>query len=85
MGIEEDKALIVETLKGKKTKTKFYLSDFNSIFPDRKPREVTKIVNEMVRDGTLEYWTSGSTTLIGLKGAGVQHEAEAGKREEGGE
>ena len=79
MGIEEDKMLIVETLKGKKTKTKFYLSDFNSIFPERKPREVSNIVDEMVRDGTLEYWTSGSTTLIGLKGAGVQHGAEAGK------
>lgn len=82
MAIEEDKTLIVETLKGKKTKTKFYLSDFNSIFPDRKPREVSKIVNEMVRDGILEYWTTGSTTLIGLKGAGVQHRAEAGEDEE---
>jgi hypothetical protein len=77
MGIEEDKQLIVETLKGKKTKTKFYLSDFNHIFPERKPREVKKIVNEMVTEGILEYWSSGSTTMIGLKGAGVQHGAEA--------
>ncbi len=47
------------------------------MFPDRKPRDVKKIVNEMVTDGLLEYWSSGSTTLIGLKGAGKQHEAEA--------
>jgi hypothetical protein len=30
----------------------------------------------MVRDQTLEYWSSGSTTLYGLKGAGKQAAAE---------
>ena len=82
MGAEEDKQLIVETLKAKTTKTKFYLRDFNKIFPERRPREVSKLVNEMVTDGLLEYWSSGSTTMIGLKGAGVQHEAEAENGEE---
>jgi hypothetical protein len=76
MGTEEDKNLIVETLKSKTSKTKFYLRDFNKIFPDKKPREVSKLVNEMVAEGILEYWSSGSTTMIGLKGAGIQHEAE---------
>ena len=76
MGIEEDKQLIVDTLTKKKGKTKFYLKDFNKIFPDRKPREVKKLVNSMVTEGILEYWSSGSTTLIGLKGAGKQHDAE---------
>ncbi|MDY6862230.1 MAG: dissimilatory sulfite reductase D family protein [Thermodesulfobacteriota bacterium] len=75
MGYEEDKNLIVETLK-KKSKTKFYLKDFNKMFPDRKPREVKNVVNKMVMEGILEYWSSGSTTLIGLKGAGVQHAEE---------
>ena len=36
MGAEEDKKLIIDTLKGKKTKTKFYLKDFNNMFPDKK-------------------------------------------------
>ncbi|HEA70199.1 MAG TPA: dissimilatory sulfite reductase-asociated protein DsvD, partial [Desulfobacterales bacterium] len=27
-------------------------------------------------EGLLEYWSSGSTTLIGLRGAGKQHDAE---------
>jgi hypothetical protein len=76
MGTVEEKNLVVETLKGKTTKTKFYLKDFNKIFPDKKPREVSKLVNEMVADGTLEYWSSGSTTMIGLKGAGIQHDSE---------
>jgi len=76
MGIEEDKQLILDTLKSKKGKTKFYLKDFNGMFPDRKPRDVKKLVNQMVTEGLLEYWSSGSTTLIGLKGAGKQHDAE---------
>lgn len=75
MGTEEDKKLIIDALKGK-TKTKFYLKDFNKMFPERKPREVSKLVNEMVAEGLLEYWSSGSTTMIGLKGAGIQHETE---------
>lgn len=77
MGTQEEKDLILETLKKKSGgKTKFYLKDFNKMFPDKRPREVKKIVNEMVTEGTLEYWSSGSTTLIGLKGAGVQHDSE---------
>jgi hypothetical protein len=76
MGAEEDKKLIIDTLKGKTTKTKFYLKDFNNMFPDKKAREVSKLVNEMVAEGLLEYWSSGSTTMIGLKGAGIQHETE---------
>lgn len=79
MGAEEDKNLIIETLKGKKTKTKFYLKDFNNMFPERSPREVSKLVNKMVAEGLLEYWSTGSTTMIGLKGAGIQHETEDGK------
>jgi hypothetical protein len=80
MATEEDKKLIIETLKAKTTKTKFYLKDFNNMFPDKKAREVSKLVNEMVAEGLLEYWSSGSTTMIGLKGAGIQHETEDGEQ-----
>jgi len=70
---DEMKQAIVDTLQKKsKSKSKFYLKDFYAIFPEAKPREVKKVVNEMVSDGTLEYWSSGSTTLIGLKGTGKQ-------------
>ena len=41
-----------------------------------KPREAKKIVSKLVEDGVLEYWSSGSTTLIGLKGMGKQHAEE---------
>jgi len=72
----EAKKVILETLAGKKGKTKFYLKDFYKILPDMKNRAVKNLVNEMVRDETLEYWSSGSTTLIGLKGSGKQHAAD---------
>ncbi len=70
------KQLIVETLKGKKGKSKFYLKDFYKMLPDEKIREVKNLVNAMVREQILEYWSSGSTTLYGLKGVGKQAGAE---------
>jgi hypothetical protein len=70
------KEIIVETLKKKKGKSKFYLKDFYKMFPDEKVRNVKKLVNKMVGEEILEYWSSGSTTLIGLKGVGKQAASE---------
>ncbi len=72
MDEEAAKKLIVETLEKKKGKSKFYLKDFYKMLPDEKPRTVKNLVNKMVGEETLEYWSSGSTTLIGLKGVGKQ-------------
>lgn len=69
----EKKELIVEQLKKKsKSKSKFYLKDFYKMLPEDKPRAVKNLVNKMVGEGTLEYWSSGSSTMIGLKGMGKQ-------------
>jgi hypothetical protein len=76
MDEEITKKLIVETLENKKGKSKFYLKDFYKMVPDEKPRTVKNLVNKMVGEGILEYWSSGSTTLIGLKGAGKQAHGE---------
>lgn len=77
MATEEEKAVIVDFLKEKSgSKSKFYFQDLSKLFEDRKPREVKKIVNELVNDGILEFWSSGSTTMYGLKGAGKQADAE---------
>lgn len=74
---EEAKQLILDTLEKKsKTKSKFYLKDFYAMLPDMKNRTVKNLVNKMVQEGKLEYWSSGSTTLIGLKGMGKQHTEE---------
>ncbi len=77
MDIEAARKTILETLKKKsKIKSKFYLKDFYKMIPDEKPRAVKNVVNKMVQDELLEYWSSGSTTLIGLKGIGKQAHAE---------
>jgi ABC-type oligopeptide transport system substrate-binding subunit len=72
---DEAKKTILEALQSKsKTKSKFYLKDFYAMCPDMKNRDVKNLVNKMVMEGLLEYWSSGSTTLIGLKGMGKQHQ-----------
>jgi hypothetical protein len=74
---EASRAAVVAFLtKKSKSKTKFYLKDFYKVFPDDKPRMIKKVVNKMVEEEILEYWSSGSTTMYGLKGAGIQHSSE---------
>jgi predicted ArsR family transcriptional regulator len=73
---EESKKKIVEELTKKlKTKSKFYFNDLTAIL-EVKPREAKKIVNKLVEDGVLEYWSSGSTTMYGMPGTGKQAAAE---------
>ncbi len=73
---EESKTKIVEKLEKKsKTKTKFYFNDLAKIL-GAKPREAKKVINRLVQEEVLEYWSSGSTSLYGLKGAGKQAAAE---------
>ncbi|MCF8110911.1 MAG: dissimilatory sulfite reductase D family protein [Desulfobacteraceae bacterium] len=73
---EESKQKIIEALQKKsKSKSKFYFSDLAKIL-DAKPREAKKIVTQMVQEGILEFWSSGSTSMYGLKGTGKQAGAE---------
>lgn len=76
MEYEEAKQKIVEGLEKKsKTKSKFYFNDLAKIL-DLKPREAKKLINKMVQEEVLEYWSSGSTSMYGIKGAGKQAHAE---------
>jgi Mn-dependent DtxR family transcriptional regulator len=76
MDYEEAKAKIVEALTKKlKSKSKFYFNDLSKIL-EMKPREAKKIVNQLVQDGVLEYWSSGSTSMYGMPGTGKQASAE---------
>ncbi|MCF8095383.1 MAG: dissimilatory sulfite reductase D family protein [Desulfobacteraceae bacterium] len=73
---EESKQKIIGGLQKKsKSKSKFYFSDLAKIL-DAKPREAKKIVTQMINEGILEFWSSGSTSMYGLKGAGKQSAAE---------
>ncbi len=76
MEYEEAKTKIVEGLTKKaKTKSKFYFNDLAKIL-EMKPRLAKKLINQMITEEVLEYWSSGSTSLYGLKGAGKQAAAE---------
>ncbi|OQX23248.1 MAG: sulfite reductase [Desulfobacteraceae bacterium IS3] len=76
MEYEEAKQKIVEGLTKKlKTKSKFYFNDLAEILGE-KPREAKKVINKLVEQGVLEYWSSGSTSMYGLTGTGKQASAE---------
>ena len=76
MEYEEAKQKIIEGLQKKqKTKSKFYFNDLSKIL-ELKPREAKKLINKLVTEEVLEYWSSGSTSMYGLKGAGKQAGAE---------
>ncbi len=75
--MEDAQKIIVDFLQSKAgSKSKFYFNDFLPLFPDLKAREVKKILSELVKTEVMEYWSSGSTTMYGLKGAGKQAAAE---------
>ena len=60
---EEAKQAIIDFMKKKKSKTKYYFNELCKAVPDLKMRAAKKIISEMVNNGQLKYWSSGSTTL----------------------
>lgn len=70
------KQAIVDGMNAKKGKSKFYFKDLVSMVPEMKTLQVKKLLGQMVNEEILEYWSSGSTTFYGLKGAGKQHAGE---------
>jgi predicted sugar kinase len=81
--MDVEKKAILDNFAKKKDKTKFYFNDIQKVFPDMKPRQVKKIVNEMVQEGLLTYWSSGSTTLYTLPDKDALAKEEAGMSDEG--
>jgi hypothetical protein len=69
---EELKNAIEEKAK-KSPKPQLYVKDFYECDPDAKPREIKNVANEMVRDGRLAFWSSGSTTMYGIPSR-IQHD-----------
>ena len=71
--MEEFKNAILEFAEGSK-KSKFYFNDIEKavkkVFPDAKTREIKKAATALVNEEKLIYFSTGSTTLYGLKGRG---------------
>jgi hypothetical protein len=65
MTVEELKIAIVEKAT-KSPKPQLYVKDFYACDPDSKPRVIKNVANEMVREGKLMFWSSGSTTMYAL-------------------
>lgn len=81
--IDELKAKIMEWAN-KQSKPKFYFKDFSKAAPELSLREIKKAVTALVQDEKLELWSSGSTSMYGVKGKGLTEEQQMGalKKEE---
>ncbi len=62
---EELKEKIVEKAT-KSPKPQLYIKDFYKCDPETKPRVMKNVCNEMVREGKLMFWSSGSTTMYAI-------------------
>ncbi len=68
---EELKQKILEFATKKAAhKSKMYIKDLYKADPDAKPREIKNAANELVREGKLEFFSSGSTVMYGVPGFG---------------
>jgi hypothetical protein len=74
---EEAKERILEFVKQQK-KTKLYFNDLCKAVPEMKMMAAKKVVNELVSEGKLKYWSSGSTTMYMLPGEGDVAKEEKG-------
>jgi hypothetical protein len=65
---EEVKQKVIEWFQknAKPGKTKYYMRDVVKGLPDLDKREVQKALNDCTVDGTLTYWSTGSSTMFCL-------------------
>ena len=73
---------VMEAKIKKGGKTKIYLKDLQREISGANPREIKNAANELVREGKLEYFSTGSTVMFGLPGVGMGLEAGVEKPEE---
>ena len=68
--IDELKVKVLDFMTKKaKFKSKLYFKDLAKADENAKLREIKKAATALVQEGKIEYWSSGSTTLYGLKGS----------------
>ena len=71
--MEEMKKAILEFAESSK-KTKFYFKDLekavHAVLPDKKSREIKKAATALINEEKLIYFSTGSSTMYGLKGRG---------------
>ena len=71
--MEDLKKAILEFAE-KSKKSKFYFNDITKavqkVLPDAKPREIKKAATALVNEEKMIYFSTGSSTMYGLKGRG---------------
>lgn len=62
-------ALKLAILKKAETspKPQLYIKDFYACDPETKPRMLKNVANDLVKEGKLMFWSSGSTTMYAMK------------------
>lgn len=58
-------------------KPQLYIKDFYACDPETKPRDLKNVANNLVKEGKLMFWSSGSTTMYALKHR-IKNEESAG-------
>jgi hypothetical protein len=78
MGREEDIRQAILDYGSKGAKTKFYFKDMlvgvKKTIPDAGASEVKSVASKMVSEGVMEYFSTGSSTMYGVKGRGISVE-----------
>lgn len=78
--VEEIKKAIIDFAESS-SKTKFYFRDMEKGVQERIPgasaRDVKKAATELINEGILIYYSTGSTTMYGLKGRGITEDPES--------
>ena len=71
----EDMKKVIMDFAEKSKKTKFYFNDMQKavrkVLPDAKAREVKKAATALITEEKLIYFSTGSSTMYGMKGRGV--------------
>jgi hypothetical protein len=70
----EDMKTAIMDFAEKSKKTKFYFSDMEKavrkVIPDAKARMIKKAATALINEEKLIYFSTGSTTMYGMKGKG---------------
>lgn len=63
----EDLKTAILTKAKTSSKSQLYIKDFYACDPETKPRVLKNAANDLVKEGKLMFWSSGSTTMYALK------------------
>jgi Dissimilatory sulfite reductase D (DsrD) len=79
MALSKDELKLAILEKAEKSpKPQLYIKDFYACDPEAKPRDVKNVANDLVKEGKMMFWSSGSTTMYALKHRIKNEEGEGG-------